>query len=40
MICAFTAVGKFAATFVYNNYQHALRGEGLSIAERTELSRR
>src|SRR6185503_10136555 len=25
MICAFTAIGKFAATFVYNNFQHALR---------------
>ena len=27
MICAFTAIGKFAATFVYNNFQHALREE-------------
>jgi AAA family ATP:ADP antiporter len=37
MICAFTAIGKFAATFVYNNFQHALHAEGLSVAERTEL---
>jgi AAA family ATP:ADP antiporter len=37
MICAFTAIGKFSATFVYNNFQHALRAESLSIAERTEL---
>jgi AAA family ATP:ADP antiporter len=37
MICAFTAVGKFAATFVYNNFQHALRAEGLGVAARTEL---
>lgn len=37
MICAFTAMGKFAATFVYNNFQHTLRAEGLGIAERTEL---
>jgi AAA family ATP:ADP antiporter len=37
MICAFTAIGKFAATFVYNNFQHALRAEGLGVAERTEL---
>src|SRR5215212_10273665 len=37
MICAFTAIGKFSATFVYNNFQHALRAEGLSVAERTEL---
>ena len=37
MICAFTAIGKFAATFVYNNFQHALRAEGLAVAERTEL---
>ena len=37
MICAFTAIGKFAATFVYNNFQHALRAEGLGVEERTEL---
>lgn len=37
MICAFTAIGKFAATFVYNNFQHTLRAEGLEVAERTEL---
>jgi AAA family ATP:ADP antiporter len=37
MICAFTAMGKFAATFVYNNFQHTLRAEGLGVAERTEL---
>jgi AAA family ATP:ADP antiporter len=37
MICAFTAIGKFAATFVYNNFQHALRAEGLGIEERTQL---
>jgi AAA family ATP:ADP antiporter len=37
MICAFTAVGKFAATFVYNNFQHTLRAEELSVAARTEL---
>jgi AAA family ATP:ADP antiporter len=37
MICAFTAIGKFAATFVYNNFQHALRAEGLAVAERTQL---
>ncbi|MBA3483954.1 MAG: hypothetical protein H0T51_19285 [Pirellulales bacterium] len=37
MICAFTAIGKFAATFVYNNFQHALRAQGLGVAERTEL---
>jgi AAA family ATP:ADP antiporter len=37
MICAFTAIGKFAATFVYNNFQHALRAEGLGVAERTQL---
>lgn len=37
MICVFTAIGKFAATFVYNNFQHALRAQGLSVAERTEL---
>src|SRR4029079_15674447 len=37
MICAFTAIGKFSATFVYNNFQHALRAESLSVAERTEL---
>jgi ATP:ADP antiporter, AAA family len=37
MICAFTAIGKFSATFVYNNFQHSLRAEGLSVAERTEL---
>jgi AAA family ATP:ADP antiporter len=37
MICLFTAIGKFSATFVYNNFQHALRAEGLSLAQRTEL---
>jgi AAA family ATP:ADP antiporter len=37
LICAFTAIGKFSATFVYNNFQHALRAEGLAVAERTEL---
>ncbi|TWU17847.1 NTP/NDP exchange transporter [Bythopirellula polymerisocia] len=37
MICAFTAIGKFAATFVYNNFQHALRAQGLGVEERTEL---
>jgi ATP:ADP antiporter, AAA family len=37
MICAFTAIGKFAATFVYNNFQHALRAEGLGVVERTQL---
>jgi AAA family ATP:ADP antiporter len=37
MICAFTAIGKFAATFVYNNFQHALRAQELAVEERTEL---
>ena len=37
MICAFTAIGKFGATFVYNNFQHALHTQGLGVAERTEL---
>jgi AAA family ATP:ADP antiporter len=37
LICAFTAIGKFAATFVYNNFQHALRAQGLGVEERTEL---
>jgi AAA family ATP:ADP antiporter len=37
MICAFTAMGKFAATFVYNNFQHALRAEALAVEARTEL---
>lgn len=37
MICAFTAIGKFAATFVYNNFQHALRAEDLAVEARTEL---
>jgi AAA family ATP:ADP antiporter len=37
MICAFTAIGKFAATFVYNNFQHALRAQEMAVAERTEL---
>jgi AAA family ATP:ADP antiporter len=37
LICAFTAIGKFAATFVYNNFQHALRAQGLRLEERTEL---
>jgi AAA family ATP:ADP antiporter len=36
-ICAFTAIGKFAATFVYNNFQHALRATEMGVAERTEL---
>jgi ATP:ADP antiporter, AAA family len=37
MICAFTAIGKFAATFVYNNFQHTLRAQGLGVEERTQL---
>lgn len=37
MICAFTFIGKFAATFVYNNFQHTLREEGMAVAERTQL---
>jgi AAA family ATP:ADP antiporter len=37
MICAFTAIGKFAATFVYNNFQHALRAQELAVEERAEL---
>jgi AAA family ATP:ADP antiporter len=37
MICAFTAIGKFAATFVYNNFQHTLRAESLGVDERTHL---
>jgi AAA family ATP:ADP antiporter len=37
MICAFTFIGKFAATFVYNNFQHELRAEELPLAERTQL---
>jgi AAA family ATP:ADP antiporter len=37
MICVFTAVGKFAATFVYNNFQHTLRAQGLGVEERTQL---
>jgi AAA family ATP:ADP antiporter len=37
MICAFTAIGKFAATFVYNNFQHALRAEELPVEARTQL---
>jgi AAA family ATP:ADP antiporter len=37
MICAFTAMGKFAATFVYNNFQHTLRAQELGVAARTEL---
>jgi AAA family ATP:ADP antiporter len=37
LICAFTAIGKFSATFVYNNFQHALRAQGLRVEERTEL---
>jgi ATP:ADP antiporter, AAA family len=37
MICVFTAIGKFAATFVYNNFQHTLRAEGLGVEARTEL---
>jgi AAA family ATP:ADP antiporter len=37
LICAFTAMGKFAATFVYNNFQHALRAQELGIEKRTEL---
>jgi AAA family ATP:ADP antiporter len=37
MICAFTAIGKFSATFVYNNFQHALRAEGMGVEARTQL---
>jgi AAA family ATP:ADP antiporter len=37
LICAFTAIGKFAATFVYNNFQHTLRTQGLGVEVRTEL---
>jgi AAA family ATP:ADP antiporter len=37
LICAFTAIGKFAATFVYNNFQRALRAQGLGVEERMEL---
>ncbi len=37
LICAFTAIGKFAATFVYNNFQHTLRAEGLAVEARAEL---
>ena len=37
LICAFTAIGKFAATFVYNNFQHTLRAENLPVEARTEL---
>jgi len=37
MICAFTAMGKSCATFVYNNFQHTLRAEGMSVEARTEL---
>jgi AAA family ATP:ADP antiporter len=37
LICAFTAIGKFAATFVYNNFQHTLRAEAMAVEERTEL---
>jgi AAA family ATP:ADP antiporter len=37
LICAFTAIGKFAATFVYNNFQHTLRAQGIGVEARTEL---
>jgi AAA family ATP:ADP antiporter len=37
LICAFTAIGKFCATFVYNNFQHALRAQELSVEARTQL---
>jgi ATP:ADP antiporter, AAA family len=37
LICAFTAIGKFCATFVYNNFQHALRAEEMTREARTEL---
>jgi AAA family ATP:ADP antiporter len=37
LICAFTAIGKFSATFVYNNFQHALRAQELGVEERTRL---
>jgi AAA family ATP:ADP antiporter len=37
LICAFTAIGKFSATFVYNNFQHALRAQELGVEQRTEL---
>lgn len=37
MICVFTAIGKFAATFVYNNFQHSLRAQELAVEARTEL---
>ncbi len=37
LICAFVAIGKFAATFVYNNFQHTLREENLELAVRTKL---
>ena len=37
LICAFTAIGKFAATFVYNNFQHALRAQAMGVEERTQL---
>jgi AAA family ATP:ADP antiporter len=37
LICVFTAIGKFSATFVYNNFQHTLRVQGLGVEERTEL---
>ncbi len=37
MICAFVAIGKFSATFVYNNVQHVLRAELLDLEARTEL---
>jgi len=37
LICTFVAVGKFAATFFYNNLQAALRAEELARAERLQL---
>lgn len=37
LICAFTAIGKFCATYVYNNFQHTLRAQELSVEARTQL---
>lgn len=36
-ICLFVVVGKFAATFLYNGLQHALRGADLPLDDRTAL---
>lgn len=36
-ICTFVAVGKFAATFFYNNLQYALQAEELTREARTAL---